>query len=78
MITLRTTLLVFAMAITAPVIVYAQTSGMPSSTSPSNSEGTPSGGTGVLNTTRVGPTAKPVVSRSRARHRRHRAHRSTT
>ena len=48
---------------------FAQTSrvgpagGTSSTTAPSNSEGTPSGGTGVISTTRVGPsTLAPTAS----------------
>ncbi len=52
--------------------------GTASTTAPSNSEGTPAGGTGVISTTRVGPggdAATPARARShRHRHRaRHRA-----
>ena len=59
--------------------------GVATTTAPSNSEGTPAGGTGTLGTTRVGPSgvapyaatqAEPVVRRRRARRiRRHRAYR---
>lgn len=58
--------------------------GTASTTAPSNSEGTPAGGTGTLGTTRVGPnvdtgstTATPhhrVRHHSRHHHRRHSTH----
>ena len=76
MMSLRSTFLVLAIMVASPVVVYAQTGGLPSSTAPSNSEGTPSGGTGVLSTTQVQPTSTPVASRSHSRHRRHRHHRA--
>ena len=76
MMSIRLTFLALAVTVALPVVVYAQTSGIPSSTAPSNSEGTPSGGTGVLSTTQVGPASTPVTARSHARHRRHRHHRA--
>ncbi len=61
--------------------------GVASTTAPSNSQGTPAGGTGVIGTTRVGPSttaaSTPDAStgapapRRRARRVRHRAHRAT-
>jgi len=54
--------------------------GTASTTAPSNSEGTPAGGTGNLGTTRVGPSsttrATTAPARHRARHARRRAHRA--
>jgi hypothetical protein len=53
--------------------------GTGSTTAPSNSEGTPAGGSGALGTTRVGPsgtmpsTASPAPVRHRTRHARRRA-----
>jgi len=53
--------------------------GTGSTTAPSNSEGTPAGGSGALGTTRVGPsstmpsTANPAPVRRRIRHARRRA-----
>lgn len=57
--------------------------GVASTTSPSNSEGTPAGGTGVIATTRVGPgstagTPAPRRHVRRVRHRTHRTARPTT
>ena len=49
--------------------------GVASTTAPSNSEGTPAGGTGVIGTTRVGPSATRVSApRHHVRRVRHRAH----
>lgn len=54
--------------------------GTASTTAPSNSEGTPAGGTGVLGTTRVGPGSPASTARAtprrRVRHARHRARRT--
>lgn len=55
--------------------------GVSSTTAPSNSEGTPAGGTGVIGTTRVGPsstssTPSASAPRRRAHRIRHRAHRA--
>lgn len=81
----------------APASVFAQgatvgpAGGVPSTTAPSNSQGTPAGGTGTLSTTRVGPsgtmtqvaptnTAPMATSTTPARRRHHhhrRSHRST-
>lgn len=51
--------------------------GVASTTAPSNSEGTPAGGTGVIATTRVGPSsmASTPAPRHHARRVRHRARR---
>lgn len=66
----------------AAVPVYAQVTpggalvgpagGTPSTTAPSNNEGTPAGGTGVIGTTRVGPGGD-AATLARARRHRHRA-----
>lgn len=49
--------------------------GVASTTAPSNSEGTPAGGTGVIGTTRVGPsTTRASTPRHHVRRVRHRAH----
>ena len=74
MITRRSAFGIFAAAFAAPLAAYAQTGGLPSSTAPSNSEGTPSGGTGVISTTQV-PAAGGVTPVSTKRHRRSRRHR---
>lgn len=59
--------------------------GTGSTTSPSNSQGTPAGGTGVIGTTRVGPSGAAMSSdtpamapapRHRGRRARHRARRA--
>lgn len=60
--------------------------GIPSTTAPSNGQGTPSGGTGTLSTTRVGPattatmptatTAAPRSTTHRRRHHHRRHHRA--
>jgi hypothetical protein len=61
--------------------------GVASTTAPSNSEGTPAGGTGVIGATRVGPSstastgtsvAPPRHHARRVRHRAHRAARPAT
>ncbi len=49
--------------------------GVASTTAPSNSEGTPAGGTGVIGTTRVVPSAtRASAPRHHVRRVRHRAH----
>ena len=75
MMTLRSTLIVFAIAVAAPIAAFAQAGGLPSATAPSNSEGTPSSSTGVVGATRVGP-ATTMASPTHARRHRHRHHRS--
>lgn len=53
--------------------------GTASTTAPSNSEGTPAGGTGVVGTTRVGPSARTTRASAPRRHTqrvRHRARRA--
>jgi hypothetical protein len=52
--------------------------GTATTTAPSNSEGTPAGGTGAIGTTRVSPgrtSATATPHRRRVRHARQRAHR---
>jgi len=44
--------------------------GTASTTAPSNSEGTPAGGTGVIGTTRVGPSGEAASTTTARRHRR--------
>ncbi len=58
--------------------VVGPAGGTASTTAPSNNEGTPAGGTGVISTTRVGPggdAATPARVR-RHRHRHHARHRA--
>lgn len=78
MITRRSAFAIFAAAFATPIAAFAQLGAMPSSTAPSNSEGTPSGGSGVIGRTQVEPAGRPVkVARRRRRHhhrRHHRAH----
>ena len=77
MITRRSMFGILAAALGAtPVAAMAQIGAMPSSTAPSNSEGTPSGGTGVIGRSQVdtGMRATPVSARRHRRDRRH--HRS--
>lgn len=66
--TRRSSFAAFAAMLAAPVVARAQgatnapAGGIPSSTAPSNSAGTPAGGTGVISTTRpMGGTA-PMAS----------------
>ena len=51
--------------------------GTSSTTAPSNSEGTPAGGTGAVGSTRVGPSGDAASTTTARRHRhRHRRHRT--
>ena len=50
--------------------------GTGSTTAPSNSQGTPAGGTGVIGTTRFGPGGAVANPEAVAPARRHRAHRA--
>ncbi len=92
--TRRTSFAAFAAMISAPVLAYAQGAtnappgGIPSTTAPSNSQGTPAGGTGVIGGSRspgvpMSSSAAPLVGgemstsempRSTGRRRRHRRH----
>jgi len=77
MITRRSAFAFFAAAFAAPIAAYAQVGALPSSTAPSNSEGTPSGGSGVIGRTQVEPVGRPVqVARRRRRHHHRRHHRA--
>ena len=85
MITRRSAFAAFAAALAAPLAItaaHAQTpaGSIPSTTAPSNSEGTPSGGTGVVSGTRVpgATTTAPPMQHTRRHHRRHHHHRTTT
>lgn len=63
LLTRRSAFAAFAAALIAPVVVYAQgatsgpAGGVPSTSAPGNSQGTPAGGTGVIGGTRVVPTS---------------------
>lgn len=88
----RLTRLLFSVLFAAAVVMgsavptYAQVTpgaaligpagGTASTTAPSNSEGTPAGGTGVLGTTRVGPSTGVTRVSARRRHARHVRHRA--
>jgi len=52
--------------------------GTSSTTAPSNSEGTPAGGTGAVGSTRVGPSGDAPSTMTTARRRRHRRARHRT
>lgn len=77
-ITRRSAFAVFAAAFVAPLIARAQgatnapAGGIASSTAPSNSQGTPAGGTGVVGSARVS-SATPAHTTRRRRPRRHTA-----
>ncbi len=64
--TRRSAFAAFAAALLAPVVARAQgatggpAGGVSSTTAPSNSQGTPAGGTGVIGGSRVGTGAAPV------------------
>lgn len=73
MFTRRSVFGIFAAAFAAPLAAHAQTGGLPSTTAPSNSEGTPSGGTGVIGSTQV-PAAGGMAPVSTRHHRRSRRH----
>ncbi len=95
-ITRRSAFAVFAAALAAPVLARAQGSSVgpagavPSTTAPSNSDGTPAGGSGVIGTTRYPAAGQPMgagpgaplvggtmgTSEAAPRHRRRRRHRS--
>jgi len=86
MISRRFAYTVMAALFVAPIAVtttaHAQAGGIPSTTAPSNSQGTPADSTGIVGGSRVGPstTATPVraTHRHRVRHHRHHARANTS
>jgi len=81
-VTRRLSHVLFAAAMVAglaaePAFAQVTPGGTGSTTAPSNSEGTPAGGTGAVGSTRVGPSGDAASTTTARRHRhRHRRHRT--
>lgn len=82
MITRRSAFAVFAAAFAAPVVARAQAGAIPSTTAPSNSQGTPgaggTGGTGVVSTTQVPAAGGASATPHKRRRHRTRKHHATS